>query len=104
MMAHVIADRLKMEAGAAGPVAQRRPIKPDPPARMNLGLSAASVRTTTSPITISSLTAGMWRSSNGPSTTSGANGGAKPSHDGNSASLSKASSPIKFASAPQGQW
>jgi hypothetical protein len=39
MMAHVIADRLEMEAGAAGPVAQRRPIKPDPLARINLGLS-----------------------------------------------------------------
>ena len=39
MMAHVIADRLEMEAGAAGPVAQRRPIKPDPLARINPSLS-----------------------------------------------------------------
>src|SRR6476659_6605503 len=45
---------------------------------------AASVRTTTSPIAISSLTVGMWRSSNGPSTTSGANGGCDASHDRNS--------------------
>jgi hypothetical protein len=34
MMAHVIADRLELEAGTAGPVAQRRPIKPDPLARI----------------------------------------------------------------------
>jgi hypothetical protein len=30
MLAHIRADRLKMEAGAAGPVAQGRPVEPDP--------------------------------------------------------------------------
>ena len=39
MAAHVIPDAVEMEAGAAGPVAQRRPIKPDPLARVDLGLT-----------------------------------------------------------------
>lgn len=37
--AHVVRDGLKMEAGAAGPVAQCRPIKPDALARIDLGLT-----------------------------------------------------------------
>jgi hypothetical protein len=39
MMEHAIADRLEMEAGAAGPVSQRRPIEPDPLSRVDLGLT-----------------------------------------------------------------
>ena len=38
MPAHVVGDGLEMEAGAAGPVAQRRPIEPDPLSRVDLGL------------------------------------------------------------------
>ncbi|MCP1748596.1 hypothetical protein ABIF65_011986 [Bradyrhizobium japonicum] len=37
--AHVVRDRLKMEAGAAGPVAQCRPIKPDSLTHIDLGLT-----------------------------------------------------------------
>lgn len=39
VVAHVVRDGLKMEAGAARPVAQCRPIKPDPLARIDLGLT-----------------------------------------------------------------
>lgn len=35
----MVRDGLKMEAGAAGPVAQCRPIEPDPLARIDLGLT-----------------------------------------------------------------
>lgn len=39
MAAHVVGNGLEMEAGAAGPIAQGRPIKPDPLARIDLGLT-----------------------------------------------------------------
>ncbi|MCK1452006.1 hypothetical protein IVB36_14125 [Bradyrhizobium sp. 35] len=39
MAAHVVRCGLEMEAGAAGPVAQCRPIKSDPLARIDLGLT-----------------------------------------------------------------
>ena len=39
VVAHVVRDRLEMEAGTTGPVAQCRPIKPDPLARIDLGLT-----------------------------------------------------------------
>ena len=39
MATHVVRYGLEMEAGAAGPVAQCRPIKPDPLPRIDLGLT-----------------------------------------------------------------
>lgn len=39
VVAHVVGDVLKVEAGVARPVAKRRPIKPDPQAPLDLGLT-----------------------------------------------------------------
>jgi hypothetical protein len=39
MATHVVRYGLEMEAGAAGPIAQGRPIKPDPLAHIDLGLT-----------------------------------------------------------------
>jgi hypothetical protein len=38
MLAHMRGDRLKMEAGAARPGAERGPVEPDPLSRINVSL------------------------------------------------------------------